>query len=108
MFIHIGNDNVIQSKDVISIIDRNVVTSSSIMEEMMENMGQQQKIFGPMDEAKSVVVTTEEIYYSSLSVSTLKKRASMISTISKLDDFSDELDDSSDDELEEIPLKEQL
>ncbi|MFD2761353.1 extracellular matrix regulator RemB [Lentibacillus juripiscarius] len=100
MFIHIGNDNVIQSKDVISIIDRNVVTSSSIMEEMMENATIRKKVFGPTDEAKSVVVTAEEIYYSSLSVSTLKKRASMISTISKLDDYSDELDDDSD-ELEE-------
>ncbi|WP_164670568.1 extracellular matrix regulator RemB [Virgibacillus doumboii] len=92
MFIHIGNDNVIQSKDVITIIDRNVVTSSGVMEEMMENAGKQDIVFGPTDEAKSVVITSEEIYFSSLSVSTLKKRASMISTISKLDDFSDELE----------------
>lgn len=92
MFIHIGNDNVIQSKDVITIIDRNVVTSSTIMEDMMVDAKKGKIIFGPKDEAKSVVITGDEIYYSSLSVSTLKKRASMISTISKLDDFSDELD----------------
>lgn len=92
MFIHIGNDNVIQSKDVVTIIDRNVVTSSGVMEEMMENTRKQEIVFGPTDEAKSVVITSEEIYFSSLSVPTLKKRASMISTISKLDDFSDELE----------------
>lgn len=92
MFIHIGNDNVIQSKDVITIIDRNVVTSSSIMEEMMDNAKKQEIVLGPTDQAKSVVITNKQIYYSSLSVSTLKKRASMISTISKLDDFSDELE----------------
>ncbi|MBP1949470.1 extracellular matrix regulator RemB [Virgibacillus litoralis] len=92
MFIHIGNDNVIQSKDVISIIDRNVVTSSIIMEEMMNHVKSQEKVLGPTDEAKSVVITNKEIYFSTLSVSTLKKRASMISTISKLDDFSDELE----------------
>ncbi|MFD1362635.1 extracellular matrix regulator RemB [Lentibacillus salinarum] len=92
MFIHIGNDNVIQSKDVISIIDYSVVTSSGIMEKMVEQAAEQQKVYGPTDEAKSVVVTSDTIYYSSLSVSTLKKRASMISTISKLDDFSDEIE----------------
>ncbi|TFJ92299.1 extracellular matrix regulator RemB [Lentibacillus salicampi] len=92
MFIHIGDDNVIQSKDVISIIDHSVVTSSGIMEKMVEKATQQHKTFGPTDEIKSVVVTRENIYYSSLSVSTLKKRASMISTISKLDDYSDEIE----------------
>ncbi|QKY70842.1 extracellular matrix regulator RemB [Lentibacillus sp. CBA3610] len=92
MFIHIGNDNVIQSDDVISIIDYSVVTSSSTMEKMIENNTKQQKVFGPTDEAKSVVVTSDQIYYSSLSVSTLKKRSSMISSISKLDDYSDEIE----------------
>ncbi|SFD71508.1 protein of unknown function [Lentibacillus persicus] len=92
MFIHIGNDNVIQSKDVISIIDHSVVTSSGTMEKLIENNTKQQKVFGPTDEAKSVVVTSEQIYFSSLSVSTLKKRASMISTINKLEDYSDEIE----------------
>lgn len=92
MFIHIGNDNVIQSKDVISIIDRNIISSSIIMEEMMNNVKSQERVYGPTDEAKSVVITNEQVYFSTLSVSTLKKRASMISTISKLDDFSDELE----------------
>ncbi|WP_077329841.1 extracellular matrix regulator RemB [Virgibacillus siamensis] len=93
MFIHIGNDNVVQSKDVITIIDRNVVSSSTIMEEMMDNMGRQEKVYGPTEKAKSVVITNDQIYFSSLSVPTLKKRASMISTISKLEDFSDELEE---------------
>lgn len=93
MFIHIGNDNVVQSKEVITIMDRNVVSSSSIMEEMMDNMGKEEKVFGPTENAKSVVITNELIYFSSLSVPTLKKRASMISTISKLEDFSDELEE---------------
>ncbi|WP_163969264.1 extracellular matrix regulator RemB [Oceanobacillus halotolerans] len=102
MFIHIGNDNVIQSKDVISIIDYDVVTSSTIMEEMMDNAEINSKIVGPKNEAKAVVITSDVIYYSSLSVSTLKKRASMISTISKLDDFSDELEIDDENDLETI------
>lgn len=91
MFIHIGNDNVIRSQDVVAIIDYNLISSSTIMEEMMENAGKEKKIVGPTVDAKSVMITKEIIYYSTLSVSTLKKRASMISTISKLDDFSDEI-----------------
>ncbi|AVQ97533.1 DUF370 domain-containing protein [Oceanobacillus iheyensis] len=91
MFIHIGNDNVIRSQDVVAIIDYNLISSSTIMEEMMKNAGKEKKVVGPTVDAKSVMITKEIIYYSTLSVSTLKKRASMISTISKLDDFSDEI-----------------
>lgn len=92
MFIHIGNANVIQSENIISIIDRNIITSSTIMEEMMTIAKKQSKVLGPAVDAKSVVITTDVIYYSSLSVPTLKKRASMISTINKLEDYSDELE----------------
>lgn len=92
IFIHIGNDTVIQSKDVITIIDRNVITSSSVMEEMMHHAKKEEKVVGDIADTKSVVVTSDYIYFSSLSVSTLKKRASMISTISKLDDYAEELE----------------
>lgn len=93
MFIHIGNDNVIRSQDVIAIIDYNLITSSTIMEEMVKESKRKKEVIGPTVDAKSVMITNEAIYYSTLSVSTLKKRASMISTISKLDDFSDEVDE---------------
>lgn len=92
MVIHIGNDHVIQSEAIISIIDYNVVTSSGIMEKMVEKKAEQEKVYGPADEAKSVVVTSDNVYYSSLSVSTLKKRAGLFSMIDKLDDFSDEIE----------------
>lgn len=93
MFIHIGNDNVIRSQDVIAIIDYNLITSSTIMEEMVRESKKQKKIIGPTVDTKSVMITNEIIYYSTLSVTTLKKRASMISTISRLDDYSDEVDE---------------
>ncbi|MUK88127.1 DUF370 domain-containing protein [Ornithinibacillus sp. L9] len=90
MFIHIGNDNVIRSDDIITIIDQSVVSSSSIMEELMTN--KEKDIVGPSEDVKSVVITNNNIYLSTLSITTLKKRASMISTISKLDDYSEELE----------------
>lgn len=92
MFIHIGNHYVIQSKNIISIIEQNVINSSTIMEEMIQNLQKKSKVFGPIKNAKSVVITSEYVYFTSLSVPTLKKRAKMTSTISKLEDYSDEID----------------
>ncbi|WP_208587136.1 extracellular matrix regulator RemB [Gracilibacillus suaedae] len=90
MFIHIGDDHVIQSKDVIGIIDYSLVTSSTINEEMLEELKEnQQVVVSEEDVTKAVVITAEKVYYSPLSVLTLKKRASMISTISRLEDYSE-------------------
>jgi len=91
LFIHMGNGNVVRTKDVIAILDYQLILSSSIMEEMITEKRKQKKVIGPADEIKSVMITTNEIYYSTLSVSTLKKRSSMTSAINKWDDFSDEV-----------------
>ncbi|GAA0436940.1 DUF370 domain-containing protein [Lentibacillus halophilus] len=93
MFIHIGNDSIIQSDDIISIIDRNVAMSSSIMEEMLVNTGIKQHVFNAADDVKSVVITEDDIYCSSLSVATLKKRSGMTLSTSTLEDFSNELEE---------------
>ncbi|HLR68785.1 extracellular matrix regulator RemB [Virgibacillus alimentarius] len=92
MFIHLGNANVIQSRNIISIVDYNIISSSVIMEEMVAASKKQDKIMGEETDAKSVVITKDIIYFSTLSVPTLQKRASMISTISKLEDYSEELE----------------
>lgn len=92
MFIHLGNDHVIQSKSIITIIEQSVISSSSIMEEMIDNLRKKSKVYGPIRNAKSVVITSESVYFSSLSVPTLKKRAKITDTISKLEDYSDEID----------------
>lgn len=86
MFIHIGNDNVIRSREIVTIIEQDVLSSSSIMEEMMQNGREDGIVMGTEKGAKSVVITTDYIYYSTLSVSTLKKRSGIVSMIHKLDD----------------------
>lgn len=85
MFVHIGNDYVLHSKNIISIIDYNLIQSSSIIKKMMKFAKEKQKVKGAKQTAKSVVITDEYIYFSTLSVSTLKKRSSMISTINTTD-----------------------
>ncbi|MBA2174728.1 DUF370 domain-containing protein [Halobacillus locisalis] len=94
MFIHIGDDHVIQSKDVVAIIDNSLVASSSIIEEMLFNQRKNRQVVETDDyEAKSIVITNDVIYFSPLSVFTLKKRANMMSTLNKLEDFSEETEE---------------
>lgn len=91
MFVHIGNGNVIRSEEIVAIVDVGLVPSSVIMDEMMAASRKKANVIGPKKEAKSIMITKETIYYSTLSVATLKKRSSINSTISKTDDFTDEI-----------------
>ncbi|WP_101841846.1 extracellular matrix regulator RemB [Halobacillus sp. Marseille-P3879] len=91
MFIHIGDDHVIQSEDVVSIIDHNLLSSSSIVEEMIFNQRKNKQVVETDEnEAKAVVITKDYIYFSPLSVYTLKKRANMMTSLNKLEDYTDE------------------
>lgn len=92
MFIHIGNDHVIQSDTIVAIVDRDLMTSSEITETMISANQAEGIVEGTPREAKSIVITTSLIYCSSLSVATLQRRASMMSTISKLEDYSEEME----------------
>lgn len=91
MFIHIGNDHVIRSRDIVSIINYDMVESSSITEKIMEQMGDMDEIKGDKKEAKSLIITVDQIYYCSLSVTTLKKRSSIRSMLQKFKNYSEEL-----------------
>lgn len=93
MFIHIGDDHVIQSKDVVTIIDHNLISSSTIVEEMIQNQRKAKRVIETEEhQAKAIVITNDVIYFSPLSVFTLKKRANMMTTLNKLEDFSEESD----------------
>lgn len=83
LFIHIGNNNAIRSKEIIGIVNIDVIASSSIMEEMIANQKAKKKVYGPLSNAKSVIIMAEKIYFSSLSVITLKKRSGMTAMIEK-------------------------
>ncbi|MFC4402321.1 extracellular matrix regulator RemB [Gracilibacillus xinjiangensis] len=97
MFIHIGDDHVIQSEHVVAIIDYSLINSSTINDEMLQGLNDKKLTVTTDDSVtKSIVVTTDKVYYSPLSVLTLKKRASMISTISKLENYSDNSEEEMD------------
>lgn len=74
MYIHLGDNYVVPSKEVVMIIDKQTSQASAIVAEFLNK--QKEKIIQLTNgEAKSVIVTTDKIYFSPLSSSTLKKRA---------------------------------
>ncbi|SET14604.1 protein of unknown function [Salinibacillus kushneri] len=94
MFIHIGEEDVIQSEDVVAIIDCELLTSSTITDEMIRNQKKRNVVIDTShDQAKSIVITTNFIYFSNLSVATLRKRSSLNFTLDKLEDYSDDYDE---------------
>ncbi|MEQ6376407.1 DUF370 domain-containing protein [Bacillaceae bacterium S4-13-56] len=89
MFIPIGEDYVIELNEVIAMIDHQLLLSSTIIQEMIQNQRKEKKIIEISNgSTKSIVITPDQIYFSPLSVATLKKRSSMTNILSKLDDYS--------------------
>lgn len=90
MFVHIGDDNIIRTEEVVAMIDYSLFSSSTIIEEMIFNQRKQNNVTeSAYDEAKSIVITIDHIYFSSLSVLTLSKRAQLENTLDNLDDAMD-------------------
>ncbi|MCH1626793.1 extracellular matrix regulator RemB [Fredinandcohnia quinoae] len=80
MFIHLGENIIVRSTDVITILDRQLLKSSSIVNEFLE--AQKDKIVELANEnTKSVIVTVDHVYFSPLSSSTLKRRAQHVSEL---------------------------
>lgn len=76
MYIHLGDDCVVSTREIVAIVDYKM-RSSSVVEEFLQKQ-EKQIISLSQGAPKSIVVTTESVYYSPLSSSTLKKRASFV------------------------------
>lgn len=82
MFIHLGDDIVIRSKDVIAILDSQLLSAGGTIHEVLEGQKRNNKIIEVAeDNVKSIVITTGNIYLSPLSSVTLKRRSQMISEL---------------------------
>lgn len=91
MFIHIGNGNVILSDKIIAMMDYRTISSSSENSEgMLAEFEKDKEAIGSKRNAKSVIITTDKVYYTSVAVSTLKKRENMLSAIRNMEDFASE------------------
>ncbi len=68
MFLHIGENNLIKSKDIIGIFDINSLKSSSENKEFLD------KIDDDINEKKTVIIAEKGNYLSNILVSTMAKR----------------------------------
>ena len=87
MFIDIGNGEMIQSSEIITMIDYELVPSSGLLQEMVTRAKEEKQLKGSVDEAKSLLVTTEGIYLRTLSVPNLKKRTSIKAALKNIEEF---------------------
>lgn len=82
MFIHLGGDTVIRSKDIIAILDKQVKETSEITESFLDfHAAAEQEEEKIKDMTKAIVITTDQIYFSPISSATLKRRAHFVSDI---------------------------
>lgn len=77
LYLHIGGDEVIPLKDIVAILDYEKFNCSAINKEFWAiNNLKLRKKEGPI---KSFIITTDKkIYYSSISSTTLAKRAAIL------------------------------
>lgn len=82
MFIHIGGDTVVSTKEVISILDYQTVKSSKITKKFMEDEKKEKRVVdSSAEETKSYVITKDAIYCSPISSLTLKRRAQFVNSL---------------------------
>ncbi|MFD0050624.1 extracellular matrix regulator RemB [Actinomycetes bacterium NPDC127524] len=74
MYLHIGEDILVKTDDVIAILDKQILHSSAITREFLEK---KESIISNLAKGsiKSVVITDKHVFYSPLASGTLKKRS---------------------------------
>ncbi|WP_158738370.1 extracellular matrix regulator RemB [Alteribacillus sp. YIM 98480] len=92
MFIHLGGDTVIRSKDVVAILDQDTHDSSSITKQFLSSHENRDVIEISKELTKSVVVTIDRVYLSPISSLTLRRRAQVVS---EFEDYSEDVGESS-------------
>lgn len=82
MYIHLGGEKVIASKELIAIFDISIEKSSKISKQFASHAMKEKLVVRiGEEEPKSIVVTQGAVYYSPISSSTLKKKANIIHAV---------------------------
>lgn len=77
MYIHIGEDINIRARDIITILDKESVNNSSLVEEFISH--RKEKVINlSKNPFKSVIITYDNVYLSPISSGTLKKRSTQM------------------------------
>ena len=78
MYLHIGEDTLVRTSEIIAILDKESASHSEILAEFL-SYRKQKTVNLSKKGYKSIVITTEQIYYSPLAAGTLKKRTHKLS-----------------------------
>ncbi|SEN42318.1 protein of unknown function [Mesobacillus persicus] len=74
MYLHIGEDTLVRTSEIIAILDKESTGFSDVLEEFLARRNQE-IVNLSKKEYKSIVITKDQIYYSPLAAGTLKKRS---------------------------------
>lgn len=74
LYVHLGEDILVRSSEIIAILDKETIKASKYIEELPE---EKRKSIIQLSKGhyKSIVITEDRIYYSPLAFGTLKKRS---------------------------------
>jgi hypothetical protein len=76
MFLHLGEDTVVNDKNIIGIFDIDTSTVNKATRDYLSNAEKQKKvIYVNYDLPKSFIITDDKVYISPINTLTLNKRA---------------------------------
>ena len=77
MFLHLGGDLIIDEKKIVAILDLETMGKGSNAEIFLKNVKKSHKVFyvSETGKEKSLIITTDEHYFSPISSTTLLKRS---------------------------------
>jgi hypothetical protein len=79
MFLHLGEDTVVNSKNIIGIFDIDTSTVNKATRDYLSKAEKDKKvIYVNYDLPKSFIVTDKEVYISPINTATLNRRANKI------------------------------
>jgi regulator of extracellular matrix RemA (YlzA/DUF370 family) len=94
MFIHIGGDTVVSTKEVISILDHQSVKTSKITKRFIEDEKKSKRVVdNHVEETKSYIITKDAIYCSPISSLTLKRRAQFVNSLDQFPSVQTDLEE---------------
>jgi extracellular matrix regulatory protein B len=80
MYIHIGEEVLVRTKDIIAILDKDSVRTSDYIQEFLQHNENNTENLSK-NTFKSIVITSGKIYLSPLASTTLKKRSMQLYVI---------------------------
>ena len=76
MYLHIGNDTVVKTSEIVAILDAKLLDSSPLLKEFISVNEFIRLTDDPS--VKSIVITNNHIYLSSLGSAALKRKSSKV------------------------------